>query len=177
MLFAARVATASEGPAAHGGGIPVGTLVFSTINLALFAWILARFVLPPVRDWVRDRRGRVINALEEAAAAKAAAAQLLAEWNGRLAQLDETIAERRAQAQQDAQRERDRVLAAAHKRAEAIRKDAERAAAYEVRRTQQQLRAELVRQAVARAQEQARVQWSDAHQRRLVADFLEEVMR
>jgi F-type H+-transporting ATPase subunit b len=81
----------------------------------------------------------------------------------------------RAQAREDAERERDRILAAARTAAEAIRKDAERVAAYEVRRTQQLLRAELVRQAVRLAEDAARSQWSAADQQRFIADFLKQV--
>jgi F-type H+-transporting ATPase subunit b len=131
--------------------------------------------MPAVRTWVRERRDRVINDLESAAEAKAEALQLKAEWEARLAHLDETIAEMRAQARQDAERERARILAAAQKTADTIRRDAERAAAYEVRRMQEQLRAELVRQALRSAEAQARSQWTAADQERFIADFLTQV--
>ena len=172
-LFA-RAALASE-EAPHEAGIPWSTLLFSTIILLIFLWVLARYVMPAVRDWVRDRRLRVISDLEAAATAKAEALRLQAEWEARLARLDQTIEEMRAQARQDAERERERILAAAHKTAETIRRDAERAAAYEVRRTQELLRAELVRQALRSAEAQAHSQWTPADQARFIADFLKQV--
>jgi F-type H+-transporting ATPase subunit b len=174
-IAVAAVAMASEPAHEHQAGVPVGALVFSTINLLIFVWILARFVMPSVRSWVYDRRADVIRALEDAARAKAEAERLRAEWGARLATIDRTIEEMRAQAREDAERERDRILAAARTAAEAIRKDAERVAAYEVRRTQQLLRAELVRQAVRLAEDAARSQWSAADQQRFIADFLKQV--
>ena len=117
----------------------------------------------------------MISDLEAAATAKAEALQLKAEWEARLARLDQTIEEMRAQARQDAERERERILAAARKTAETIRRDAERAAAYEVRRTQELLRAELVRQALHAAEAQARSSWTAADQERFIADFLKQV--
>ena len=82
----------------------------------------------------------------------------------------------RAQARQDAERERERILAAARKTAETIRRDAERAAAYEVRRTQELLRAELVRQALrARRRRKPARSWTAADQERFIADFLKQV--
>ena len=111
----------------------------------------------------------------DAAIAKAAAERLRAEWEARLADLERTTAELRAQAQQDAERERERILAAAHAAADAIRRDAERSAAYEIRRTQQQLRAELVRQAISLAEDATRAQWTAADQQRFIADFLKQV--
>lgn len=159
----------------HGGHIPVAMLVFSAINLLLFLWILGRYVMPAVRRWVQERRAQVVNALQAAATAKAEAEALRAQWEARLAQIQVTIDEIRAQAQADAARERDRILAAAQQTAETIRRDAERAAAYEVRRTQERLRAALVGQALRLAEETARAQWSPADQQRFVTDFLKQV--
>ncbi|HVO27237.1 MAG TPA: ATP synthase F0 subunit B [Candidatus Margulisiibacteriota bacterium] len=175
-FFAAQGALASEeaqGHAAHG--VPWGTLLLSAINLSIFVWLLGRFVMPAVRSWVSERRDQVINDLKEAAAAKDEAARLKAEWEARLATLERTTTELRAQAQRDAEQERERILAAARAAADAIRKDAERAAAYELRRMQQQLRAELVRQAVHLAEESTRAQWTAADQQRFIADFLKQV--
>jgi len=174
-LLVPIAAAASEEAHAHGGESALTPLLFSTINLAIFVAVLGRYVYPPVRDWVRERRTRVLQALHDAAAAKAEAETLRAQWEARLADVERAVEEMRTQAQQDAERERQRILEAAHRRAEAIRKDAERAAAYEVRRTQQQLRAELVRQAVRMAEEAARAQWSAADQQRFVAEFLKQV--
>ena len=172
----AQPALANEESHGHAsGGIPWSSLLFSTINLAIFVWVLARFVMPAVREWVRDRRDQVINDLRDAAAAKTEAERLKAEWEARLADLQREITALRAQAQRDAERERERILAAAHAAADAIRKDAERAAAYELRRTQAQLRVELVRQAVSLAEEAIRAQWTVADQQRFITDFLKQV--
>ncbi len=172
-----RTALAEVEEAAHGheASSPTGILVFSTINLLIFLWVLGRFVLPPVRDWVRTRRLHIVQALEQAAAAKAEAERLRTEWERRLAEFDTTVAEMQAQARRDSERDRNRILEAARKTAEAIRRDAELAAAYELRRTQEQLRAELVRQALRLAEEAARAQLSAADQERFVAEFLKQV--
>src|SRR5207244_2238833 len=147
------LAMASEGAPAERAGITLGPLFFSTINFLIFGWIVVRYVLPVARDWARARHARVVRTLDEAAAAKAEAMKLRAQWDERMARLDEEIAVIRAEAQRDAAREREQILAAARKLAEVIRRDAERAADYEVRRVQQQLRAELVQQAVRLAKE------------------------
>lgn len=173
----AQIAVASEEAHHHEAGIPVATLIFSTINLLLFLWILARFVLPSVRTWVSERRTHVVTELEAAAAAKAGAQRLRAEWERRIAELDTTIAEMREQARRDSERERERILEAARKAAETIRRDAERAAAYELRRTQEQLRAELVTRAVQLAAAATRKQWSVDDQQRAVGEFLAQVRK
>jgi F-type H+-transporting ATPase subunit b len=160
---------------AHETASPLWPLLFSVINLAIFLWVLARYVLPPVREWVHHRRSHVVQALEEAAAAKAEALRLRQEWEQRLAQFSRAVEEMQAQARQDAERERALILEAAHKTAEAIRRDAELAAAYEVRRTQELVRADLVRQAVRLAEEAARTQLTADDHQRFVAEFLKQV--
>lgn len=171
----APIAAASEEAHAHGGDGALAPVLFSTVNLAIFIAILGRYVYPPVRDWVRTRRTHVVQALQDAAAAKAEAEALRAQWEARLRDVERASEEMRAQARDDAERERQRILEAARRTAENIRTDAERAAAYEVRRTQQQLRAELVRQAVRMAEEATRAQWSPADQQRFVAEFIKQV--
>ncbi len=174
-LAGTALAAVEEGAQGHEAHSPVAMLVFSTINLLIFLWLLSRFALPGVRYRVRGRRERVVQALEQAAAAKKEAERLRAEWEQRLAEFDATVAEMRAQARRDSERDRDRILDAARKTAEAIRRDAELAAAYELRRTQEQLRAELVRQALHLAEAAARTQLTAADQERFVAEFLKQV--
>ena len=160
---------------AHETASPLWPLLFSTINLAIFLWVLARYLLPPVREWVRHRRSHVVHALEEAAAAKAEALRLREEWERRLADFSRSVEEMQVRARQDAERERAHILETAHKTAEAIRRDAELAAAYELRRTQELLRAELVRQAVRLAEQAARTQLTTDDHQRFVGEFLKQV--
>jgi F-type H+-transporting ATPase subunit b len=164
----------------HNGGAHhpgIGDLLFPTINFALFVWLIWWFAVPAIRGWVRQRHDRVVRALAEAAAAKAEAERLRAEWEERIAHLDQTTEEMRTQARLDAERERERILAAAHRTAEHIHREAERAAANELRRVQQQLRAELVRQALVQAEDGARRQWSAQDQQRALDEFMQQVQR
>jgi F-type H+-transporting ATPase subunit b len=172
---AVPLALAEEGTHGHEVSSPLGPLFFSTVNLLIFLWVLARYVLPPIRAWVRSRRTHIVQALETAAAAKADALRLQSEWEERLAQFNQSLEAMRTQARRDAEHERDQIIAAAHKAAAAIRKDAELAAAYEMRRTQELVRAELVRQALRSAEDAARTQLTADDQQRFVTEFLKQV--
>ena len=166
----AVVAIASPALAAGGGhheGIPWLTLGFSTFNVILS--------LPVVRDFVRDRHARILRDLNAADEARAEALRLKAEWEQRLAHLEESIAGMRDQARQDAERERERILADARRTAERIQRDAEQAAAAELRQIRAELRVELARQAMQQAEKTVRERWTDADQQRFVADFLKQV--
>lgn len=174
-LDQSTTALAEEGGHAHEHASPVWPLVYAAINLAIFVWVLARFAWPSVRTLVRERRDNVVRAIDAATAAKAEALKLKTEWETRLAQFNQSVEDMRQQARRDAERERDRILAAARKTADAIRRDAELAAAYEFRRTQEMLRTELVRQAVQLAEEAARSRLTADDQQRFVAEFLKQV--
>ena len=162
----AIVAVASPALAAGGGhhdGIPWLTLGFSTFNVILFLLVMRRFALPVVRDFVRDRHARILRDLNAADEARTEALRLKAEWEQRLAHLE------------DAERERARILADAQRTAERIQRDAEQAAAAELRQIRAELRAELARQAMQQAEKTVRERWTDADQQRFVADFLKQV--
>ena len=176
MLLLAVVTLAAEGGHEHHTpGVPFATIIFSTINLALFCYIIARSGVPLVRQWVLDRRNQIVTELEEAAAARGEAMRLKAEWEQRIAKLDETIREMREQAKRDAERERERILADAHKVAEGIQRDAERTIAAELRGMRSELRAKVVREAIRLAEDEVRKQWTPADQERFVSDFVRQV--
>jgi len=178
LFGVARAIAAEEGghhAAHHEAGIPWATLLFSVINLGIFAAILSRYAMPAVRAWVRERRDRVVQDLETAAAAKAEALKLRDEWRTRLAQFEATVEAMRAQTQRDAEQERERVLAAARKTADSILRDAERTAAYQIRRTVDQLRAELIERALEDVEKSIRAGWTAADQERFLAEFLKQV--
>lgn len=177
LSLLASVAVAAEGGHGHGGGIPVLTILFSTINLLIFAAILARFAVPGIRVWVRTRRNNVVTNLEEAAAARGDAMRLKADWEEKVAKVDVTIREMHEQARQDAARERERILANAREVAGAILRDTERTIAAELRRMRAELRAELAREAVKIAEDEVRKRWTAADQQRFVADFVKQVAK
>ena len=175
LLLATLTFAAEAEHGHHDPEIPFATIIFSTINLALFVYILARSGVPLVRQWVQDRRNQIVTELEEAAAARGEALRLKAEWEQRIAKLDETIREMREQAKRDAERERERILADAHKVAEGIQRDAERTIAAELRGMRAELRAKVVREAIHLAEDEVRKKWTAADQERFVGEFVRQV--
>jgi F-type H+-transporting ATPase subunit b len=179
LLLAAETVASEEAhhgsPHAEHHGIPWATLFFTLINFTLFVGVLARFVWPQVKLWIRERHTTVVAELQAAARAKQEAEELRAEWRLRMERLDADLEALRAEARRDIANERERILAAANKAADVIRRDAERAAAAEVRRVQEQLRAELVQSAVKLATETTRKGWSPDDQQRAIDEFLRQV--
>jgi len=171
------VALAAKVEEHHGGahGVPWAKLAFSTINLGIFLYILRRFAWPVLRNWVAERRTAIAGALAQAERAKREAEALRAEWQRRLDRLGGELEGLLAQARGDIAAERDQILAAARRTAEAIRRDAQRTAESEIRNAQEALRAEVAKQALAIAERLAPQRLTPADQQRFVAEFVQQV--
>ncbi len=174
---AAAFASAVEehGEAAHG--IPWGKLALSLINFSIFVFILRRSAWPTLRNWAAERRARIAQELAEADRAKREAEALRAEWQRRLEDLSGELEEMLRQARADIAVERDQILAAARKTAEAIHRDAQRTADSEIRNARDALRAELAAQALAVAERLAPQRLTPTDQSRFVDEFVQQVER
>ena len=175
LSLPAAVLGAEAGHHDEHHGIPWATLVFSSINLGIFVFLLVRFAWPSIRAWLVERHTTIVRTLAEAERAKREAEQLKQEWERRLDGLQAEIEEMRQKASADIARERDRVLAAAQRTAEGIRRDADRAAEQQVLAGQAQLRDEVARRALALATERARTDLTPADHDRFIGDFLQQV--
>lgn len=178
LLVLAAPAAAVAADAAHHDehhGIPWATLLFSTINFGIFVFLIARLAWPSIRDWLAQRHATVVQTLEQAEQAKREAEQLKQEWARRLSGLQAEIEALRQQARADIAREREQMLAAAQRTADAIRRDAVRAAEQEQRAAQAQLRDEIARRALALATERARQDLTPADHERFIGEFLRQV--
>ena len=175
VAFRPVLALAAEGGHHEPHGVPWAFLAFSTVNLAIFLAIMARYLWPGIRDTVRTRRSDVVELLQKASAAKAESERLQKEWQARLANLDSELETLRRQAAIDIAAERERILEAAKRVAEAIRRDATRAAEQEVRNAEATLRHEVAAQALRIARRLAPERIGANDQRRFVAEFLQQV--
>jgi F0F1-type ATP synthase membrane subunit b/b' len=81
------------------------------------------------------------------------------------------------QARQDIEGERDQILAAARRTAEAIQRDAERTAESELRQARDRLRAEVAQHALHLAERLAPERLTAADQGRFVDEFIDQVRR
>ena len=72
---------------AHGGGSPLLTLGFFSINFLIFAFVIRKFTRDLIRRKLKERHETVVRALEEAKKAKEEAAAMRQEYDTKLANL------------------------------------------------------------------------------------------
>ncbi len=168
-------AAGGEQGGGHGGGWGLGGLFFSTVNFLIFAAILRKYALPAVRDTIRQRRDKIVQALNEAKRAKEEAEALRAEYEQKLAGLAAEQQRLQAQALEAAEREKSRILEEASRAAERLQVEARRIAQRELAEARRMLRQEVAEQAVRLATEMVTARLNQNDQRRFVQNLVTEV--
>jgi len=174
LLLAAAPELASA--ASEGGEGGHGSLYFwQGVNLVALIAILVYVARKPLLAFFSERRETVEAGIEGARRELAAAEARLAECQARVDRLDQEIAEIQRVVREQAEAERDRLLAEARQTAERIRRDAAAAAEQEIRRAREALRGETVELAVKLAAELLAQQVNQDDRTRLLDDFVQRV--
>ncbi len=175
-LAIAGVALAAAAPArAADEGSGVGELVWTALNLALLLGVIVYFGRKPVRAFFADRRHRIQHELAESERLRSEVERQLATWQRKLNGLDQERERLGRLTLEQAESERDRILADARAAAERIRRDARAVIDQELRRSRDELRAEAAELTVRLAGELLRRQASDADRERLLDEFIQSV--
>jgi len=173
LLLPVVLWAAEEG---HGEHVPsISDLVFPVINFLLFVFILYRYVIPTVRDALRQRREKITLALEEAKRAKEEAERLRKDYELKLAGLAAEQEKIREQALEAAERERRRIVEEARQMAERVKSEVQQIAQREVEEARRTLRQEAANQAVRIATELVQSRLTQTDHRRFVQDLMTEV--
>ena len=173
LLLPVVLWAAEEG---HGEHVPsISDLVFPVINFLLFVFILYRYVIPTVRDALRQRREKITLALEEAKRAKEEAERLRKDYELKLAGLAAEQEKIQEQALEAAERERRRIVEEARQMAERVKSEVQQIAQREVEEARRTLRQEAANQAVRIATELVQSRLTQTDHRRFVQDLMTEV--
>jgi F-type H+-transporting ATPase subunit b len=173
LLLPVILWAAEEG---HGEHVPsISDLVFPVINFLLFVFILYRYVIPTVRDALRQRREKITLALEEAKRAKEEAERLRKDYELKLAGLAAEQEKIQEQALEAAERERERIVEEARQMAERVKSEVQQIAQREVEEARRTLRQEAANQAVRIATELIQSRLTQTDHRRFVQDLVIEV--
>jgi len=180
LLLPAVLWAVEKGHGGHGEGhgehVPsITELVFPAINFLIFAFILYRYVIPSVRGALRQRREKIVLALEEAKRAKEEAERLRKDYEQKLAGLAAEQERMREQALEAAERERGRIVEEARQMAERVKLEVQQIAQREVEEARRTLRQEVANQAVRMATELLQSRLTQTDHRRFAQDLVTEV--
>jgi F-type H+-transporting ATPase subunit b len=173
-LFAVTAAWASAAEAEHHAP-SFNDIWFPVVNFLIFAFIIKRFAVPLLRDYLRSRREEVVSTLETAAESKRRASALVQDYRWRLAHLDEQVQSIQSALRAEGEREGAKLLQDAEASARKIKADASFLAEQEVKMARQQLREEIAAQAAGEARELIQRNMSPADQSRLFEQFIQNI--
>lgn len=149
-------------------------LLWTVVNVLIMYALLRKFLFKPVQD-ILDKRQQMVDAeLADAQQAKTKADAALAAANEKLHNVDTEAAARREASEQQAEKEKEQLLAAAQRQADAIVAEGKAAAeaerASKLRQADAQI-ADLTRTVCAKVLERNLTQQDDA---RLLDDLLQK---
>jgi F-type H+-transporting ATPase subunit b len=171
-LFTTAGAWASAAGAEHHAPSIHG-IWFPLANFLIFAYLIKRFAIPPVRDFLRSRCQELLTSIQGAAESKQKAEAVVQDYKGRLARVDREIQSIQASLRAEGERQKTKLLQEAEGMAVNIRDDARFLADQEVKIARQKIRKEMAEQAEARARELVQRHLSASDQGRLVNDFIQ----
>jgi F-type H+-transporting ATPase subunit b len=153
----------------------INDIWFPLGNFLIYAFILVKFALPLVRDFLNSRREEVVSTIAQAAAKKQAAEALVKDYQTKVAGLDKEIQTLQAMLRDEGEREKARLVGEAEALAVKIKQDALFLADQEVKIARQQLRQEMANQAEAAARGLVERNLSAADQNRLAEEFIQSL--
>ena len=178
LLCAAAVAVAAEESGAHQGGgahIPWGEIIKQAINFLILAGVLVYFLRKPLSSFLKERSELLRKAIDDAAKARAEAAEKLAAIEARTAKLADEIAGMNAKMDVEAAAEARRLQETAAVEISRIRAQAEFTGEQEVKKAREELRREASLLSARAAEEIVRKTLSPEDQERLVRENLEKI--
>jgi len=176
--LSAAAAFAAEESGAHAAGgvhVPWGEILKQAVNFLILAGVLVYFLRKPVSSFLKERSELLRKAIDDAAKARAEAAEKLAAIENRTAKLADEIAGMNAKMDVDAAAEARRLQESVAAEISRIRTQSEFTGEQEVKKAREELRREASVLTARAAEELVRKTLSPEDQERLVRENIEKI--
>jgi len=152
-----------------GTPVPFGAMV---LNSAILYYLLVRFAKKPIANALKSRKATILRGMEEAAQMKKEAEEQLADYEHKLATVDQEIERVREDMRASGQSERKRILAEAKEKRTRMERDAQTLIGQELKAAREGLLSEMTRAALRSAETTLRSRATAADQSRLAEEYL-----
>ena len=157
--------------------LSINQIWFPLANFLIFVWILKRFALPLLRDFLRSRHEEILTTVQQAAESKRRAESIVEDYKSRLARLDQEAQSIQAALRGEGERQKEKLLEEAQALAKKVIEDAHFLADQEVKIARQRIREEMASLAETTARELVQRHITAMDQLRLADEFLREMGR
>lgn len=173
ILMPAVAFAAEEGNAEQPGSWLA--LLFFAINFTIFVFVLAKYAMPPARDFFRERARGIRSELDRVGSALGEAEQYAARAAARISGLEQETAQLTKELEDETVFQVTRIGEGAKAAAERIRRDAQLTRTAAVDAAQRRVRARLAAAAASIAHDLIARSFEPADQGRLVDSFMEKL--
>ena len=156
-------------------GVLLKDFLYRLLDFVIMAALLVYFLAKPLKKGLAGRREDIEKSLAEAKRAKDAAEAKFAEYDRKLTQATEEIAEISATIRREGELEKQKIIENAKQMARKIEQDAGKAAELEVAKARVELQREAVRLAVGIAEELLKKNFTKEDDTRLIDEYLQKV--
>ena len=163
-----------SGPHADSG-VLLKDFLYRVLNFGIVVALLVYFLIKPIKKGLSGRRDDIENALAEAKHVKEAAEAKFAEYDRKLGQASEEIAEISDAIRREGELEKQKIIENAKAMALEIEQDVENAAELEVAKVRIQLQREAVQLAVSVAEELLKKNFTKNDDVRLIDEYIQKV--
>ena len=175
LIILSSFVYASGGEHQADSGVLLKDFLYRVLNFSIVVAILVYFLTKPLKKGLAGRREEIENALSEAKKAKEDAEAKFAEYDRKLAQATEEIAEISDAIRREGELEKQKIIANAKAMAKQIEQDAGKAAELEVAKARQVLQREAVQLAVGIAEELLKKNFTKDDDARLIDEYMQKV--
>ena len=178
LLFGGTVALASSGGGHEGAGAKgwVATDTYRVMNFAVLAIGLFIVLKKPVAQALGGRIQGIRAQLEELEAKKKEAEAKLVQYDAKMAELDKEAEALLAEYVKQGEDAKVRILKEAEAAAEKLKEQASKNIEYEFLQAKEELKAQIVEKALAKAEEIIKEKINSEDQEKLVDEYLEKVV-
>jgi len=162
--------------AAGAGGEWRASDWYRVLNFVVLALLLYLLLRKPAGQFFSNRIKGIARELEELEARKTAVEKQLADYNSRLATLENEAEQIVAEYIQQGEEAKARILKEAESAADKLKEQARKNIEYEFNQARSALQAQVVEKALAKAEQIIAKEISAADQNRLVDEYLEKVV-
>ena len=152
-----------------GMPVPFGAML---LNSAILYYLLIRLGKKPISDALKSRKANILRGMEEAGKMKAEAQAQLADYEQKLANVDQEIERVRKDMRASGEAERKRILSEAKEKRTRMERDAQTLIGQELKAARESLQADLTRAALRSAEASLRSKLTAADQSRLAEEYL-----
>ena len=174
LLAASRVAVAAQEAGAHAG-IPWWEIFKQAVNFGILVGLLVYFLRKPISAYLRERAQLLRHSIDEAARARASAAENLLSIETRLGMLSEEIEEMNRKMDAETEEEKRRLREAARVEIERLRAQVRFAADQEVKKAKAELRREAADLSARAAEKIVSKTMTPEDQERMVRENIDRI--